>query len=406
MMNVFVIPSWYPSQDYPVTGIMIVEQYEALCKANTAINIGISVWGQMDSRFLLYASDHFKNLLKLTVAKQSFTIPKAPNLKEYHTPAFTWSRKIFDGNFKSIVKANLKNFKAFERDFGPVQLIHAQVGHPAGNIALEVSKQTNIPFCLTERMGPFPSPYTTNKYGVLTEFHKSPYLASVKNIAVSPFQKRMMEQQWIPNIVTIPNFVDEDYFQPAHRLTKRGSTFTFFAFTRLVEGKGIEDLLLGTKIILDTGVDIILRIGGTGPKAKEYIQLAENLRISKSIEWLGELCREEALQEYQKCDAFVLTSHYESFGIVYIEALACGKPIIATKCGGPETIVNDLNGLLVEKNNPLALAEVLQYMIENISKYNSALIRQDFLNRFSKKVVIPQLINLYQEVTTQHKSTP
>ncbi|MBD1398051.1 glycosyltransferase [Pontibacter sp. JH31] len=404
-MNVFVIPSWYPSKDHPTTGIMIAEQYEAISKANTAINIGVSIWGQMDNRFLLKASDHLKNLPKLTATKESHTITKSPNLKVYHTPAFTWSRKLFKGNFDKIVKANLRNLKAFERDFGPVQLLHAHVGHPAGNIALEVARQTNLPFCLTEHMGPFPSPYATNKQGLLTAFHRSPYMASAVNIAVSPFQKKMMEQQGISNIVTVSNFIDEDYFQPAPPLPRTDSTFTFFTFTRLVDGKGIEDLLHATKALLNKGVKVRLRIGGTGQKAIYYRQLAEGLEISEKIEWLGELSREAALWEYQKCDAFVLPSYYESFGIVYIEALACGKPIIATKCGGPETIVNELNGLLIDKGSPVALAEAMQHMTENAGRYDSAIIRQDFLTRFSKKTIIPQLVALYQKVITQHKST-
>jgi glycosyltransferase involved in cell wall biosynthesis len=405
-MNVFIIPSWYPSKDYPVTGIMIAEQYEAISKANPSINIGISIWGQMDKRFLLNAGDHFKNFLKLTVAKDKYVVAKASNLKEYHMPAFTWSRKLLRGNFKEIVKANLNNLKSFERDFGPAKLIHAQVGHPAGNIALELFRQTNIPFCITERMGPFPSPYTTTKQGILTEFHKSPYMASAINIAVSLFQKKMMEQQGITNIVTIPNFVDEDYFQPALQPNTNNPTFTFFTFTRLVEGKGIDDLLLATKTILSKGVKINLRIGGTGQNMNDYIQLAEKFGISDNINWLGELSREKALEEYQQCDSFVLPSHYESFGIVYTEAIACGKPIIATKCGGPETIVNEQNGLLIEKNNPQALAEALCYMIRAAQTYNTDTIRQDFLNRFSKRAVIPQLTELYQQVITQHNSTP
>jgi glycosyltransferase involved in cell wall biosynthesis len=405
-MNIFVIPSWYPSEDYPITGIMIAEQYEAICKEDPGLNIGISIWGQMDKSQLLFARDHLKNLRKLLAPKRRYTVSKAPNLKEYHTPTFTWSRTILKGNFQNIVKANLQNLEAFEQEFGTVHLIHAHVGHPAGNIALEVAKQVNKPFCLTERMGPFPSPYTTNKHKVLTEFHKLPYLKSALNIAVSPFQMEMMQSQGIHNIQTIPDFADEHYFQPAPRLIKEGNPFTFFTLTRLEDGKGVEDLLVAYKRVLEQGKKINLRIGGTGQKAQNYQELSERLKIAKEVQWLGDISREHALQEYQQCDAFVLPSYYESFGIVYIEALACGKPVIATECGGPETIVNPTNGLLVEKGNTKALAGALHYMLDNAHKYDPNPIRQDFLNRFSKKAVVPQIINMYKEIINQHKTTP
>ncbi|MHC2993585.1 hypothetical protein OB13_19120, partial [Pontibacter sp. HJ8] len=313
----------------------------------------------------------------------------------------TWSRTILKGNFQNIVKANLQNLEAFEQEFGPVHLIHAHVGHPAGNIALEVARQVNKPFCLTERMGPFPSPYTTNKHNVLTEFHILPYLKSTANIAVSPFQMEMMQSQGIPNIQTIPDFADEHYFQPASKLSKEGNNFTFFTLTRLEEGKGVEDLLIAYKKVLEHDATVTLRIGGTGQEAQNYKALGERLKIAKDVQWLGDLTREQALQEYQQCDAFVLPSYYESFGIVYIEALACGKPVIATQCGGPESIVNPANGLLIEKGNTKALALALHYMLDNAHTYDPNLIRQDFLNRFSKKAVVPQILNLYKEIIHQ-----
>ncbi|TXK20963.1 glycosyltransferase family 4 protein, partial [Pontibacter qinzhouensis] len=129
---------------------------------------------------------------------------------------------------------------------------------------------------------------------------------------------------------------------------------------------------------------------------------AEQLQVSQYITWLGEINQEQALKEYQNCDAFVLPSLYESMGIVYIEALACGKPIIATKCGGPESTVTPFNGLLIEKENVTKLASALHYMIENRDKYDSNQIRQDFLARYSAGAVVPQLMALYKQVLEKH----
>ena len=93
-----------------------------------------------------------------------------------------------------------------------------------------------------------------------------------------------------------------------------------------------------------------------------------------------------------------MPSHHETFGIVYVEALASGKPVIATRCGGPEDIVNSSNGLLIEKGNPAELANAMEWMYNNWSNFNPTNIRKDFEQRFSQKQVCRQIANLYDDI--------
>jgi glycosyltransferase involved in cell wall biosynthesis len=97
------------------------------------------------------------------------------------------------------------------------------------------------------------------------------------------------------------------------------------------------------------------------------------------------------------CDAFVLTSRHESFGVVYAEAIACGKPVIGTRCGGPEDIVTDQNGLLVPVGDVHAIAHALGVMIERARRMDTGAIRADFESRFSSRVVSRRYAELYAE---------
>ena len=142
----------------------------------------------------------------------------------------------------------------------------------------------------------------------------------------------------------------------------------------------------------------MIRIGGEGQFLSDYKQLAIKLQINEYIKWLGGLDRNEAKQEYQQCDSFILPSHLETFGVVYAEAIACGKPVIGTYAGGPECIINKVNGLLVKVGDIEDLASKMEFMIENIKQYKSTNIRLDFESKFSKKIVIPELFNLYNRV--------
>jgi len=90
------------------------------------------------------------------------------------------------------------------------------------------------------------------------------------------------------------------------------------------------------------------------------------MEIQKKVNFLGLISNDHVHAEMKSADAFVLSSHYETFGVVLIEALACGKPIIATSCGGPECIVNKKNGLLITPRDIEKLVLAMKTIEKNI----------------------------------------
>ena len=99
-----------------------------------------------------------------------------------------------------------------------------------------------------------------------------------------------------------------------------------------------------------------------------------------------------------KCDAFVLPSRYETFGVVYIEALASGKPVIGTFNGGAEDIVNQDVGILVEIDNVKKLSNAMEYIRKNNKEYKPEELRKYCTEKFSANVIIKKIINVYKEV--------
>ncbi|WP_168194044.1 glycosyltransferase [Pontibacter sp. SGAir0037] len=402
-MNIFVIPSWYPSYDYPLNGVFIKEQAIGICASNASINIGISLWGQKDKRYLLWAGEPLTSVKKLgTSPLKPGKHALLPNLVEYTKPAFTWTRKVAKGNIKAIIQANLYNIEAFKSDFGAVDLIQAHIGYPGGYIALELSRRLHIPYVLTEHMEPFPSPYYVNKQGQLQAFFKQAYSEAATVIAVGQTLAATIHSLGIPHIQVLPNFVEETFFKPHAAIKHTDRAFTFFTLGSIEPEKGIDQLLYAVQA-LPKESKALFRIGGTGTHLQTYKTLTSQLGISDKVHWLGEISRKAALAEYQQCDVFVLPSQHESMGIVYAEAIACGKPIISTRCGGPESIVTAQNGILVDKNNPLQLADAMQYMMRHIDDYDPSIIRKDFLARFSKQAVIPRLLRVYENAIATYK---
>ena len=97
-------------------------------------------------------------------------------------------------------------------------------------------------------------------------------------------------------------------------------------------------------------------------------------------------------------NAFVLASRTETFGVVYIEALAQGLPVIATRCGGPESIVTSDNGLLVPIENIPELTKALLTLYENHAQYDPVRLRQDCLQQFGSRAIAQHLIDTFQKV--------
>ena len=102
---------------------------------------------------------------------------------------------------------------------------------------------------------------------------------------------------------------------------------------------------------------------------------------------------------YKNADAFVLASRSETFGVVLIEALSAGLPVIAARSGGPEDFVDDSNGLLVPADDIAALADAMERMPRLAGRYDRAALAASARERFSPDAVAGALTALYGELT-------
>ena len=133
---------------------------------------------------------------------------------------------------------------------------------------------------------------------------------------------------------------------------------------------------------------------------ESYKKQSKDLGIDDRVVWLGPVNRSKVPNLFRDSHVYVMPSLHETFGVVYAEAIASGKPIIATRCGGPESIVNEDNGKLVEIGNIQELSLAMKEVANKWKEYQPWLIRNDFEQRFSRKVVVRQLMSLYQQALT------
>jgi len=143
--------------------------------------------------------------------------------------------------------------------------------------------------------------------------------------------------------------------------------------------------------------NVSLLILGGGPEYGSLKKEIEKLNMKKQIALYGFARREDVLRELQNSNAFVLSSKYETFGVVLIEAMSCGLPIISTKCGGPESIITDESiGLLVESDNIQELSTAMLKVYNG--KYDRKYIRDYSIESFSEDAIVYELNKVYEKI--------
>jgi glycosyltransferase involved in cell wall biosynthesis len=180
-------------------------------------------------------------------------------------------------------------------------------------------------------------------------------------VTVSQYCARRLEELYgVKNAVVVPELIDLDSWRNLFRANPavpEPRTFTVLCVCRFYPRKRVEVLLRSAALLRDRIPQFELRIVGNGPERARLRQIASDLRLESSVRWLGDVNMQTLAAEYLRSTVFCLPSVQEGFGIVFLEAMAAGKPIVAARAAAVPEVVRD--GILVESENPEALAEAL-----------------------------------------------
>lgn len=194
--------------------------------------------------------------------------------------------------------------------------------------------------------------------------------------------------------------VDDCFFEIRKENIKH-KEFTFVAVGRMVPVKQF-DVMIDAFSRLKNKENIKLIIVGDGILRNNLERQIESLGLQGREELVGLKKPEEVSDILYNSDCFVLSSHRDTFGIVLIEAMAKGLPVITTKCGGPEDLVTNEFGLIVPPDNPEKLATAMNYMVHHASDYDSDAIRQYCYDNFSQEKISDRIINVYNRVLCKY----
>jgi len=338
----------------------------------------------------------WRNVLKPNAPDKSVRKQQSglPVFHEFARPLIPHGPESTD--FQTFARAAQKGFGRVVSEWGTADIIHAHVVLPGGWSALGIAKQHGIPVVLTEHSSPFSMHLGTE----LSRRLARETLKGVNQVvAISPaLAKHLLEFDPELKIEVIGESVRTDFFvPPSSAAGANTSVKRFFVAARLAEQKGLGYLIEAVQLLVEKQIGSFeLEIGGDGPDREKLKQLARSLGVKRYCHFSGALSRQQIRESMQNCDVFVLSSLHETFGVVVGEAMACGKPVISTRCGGPEFIVNEQNGVLVDVANSHALADAMEDFIAGRFSFDPAIIRASIVDRFSPEAFVRNITTVYE----------
>ncbi|XES59850.1 glycosyltransferase [Citrobacter freundii] len=382
-LHVLIIPSWYPLSPSDIGGSFFREQALALKKRGVKVGV---------------ISPCVRSLRSAKVFQQPFGLHTdidegIPTFRYHAINVIPRMEKLFE---KMWVMLGMKLFLEYKKVYGLPDIMHVHSLDRAGFLAYAISKKYNIPYIVTEHSTAFAR-------SLISQSKKKRLLSVVsfasKQLAVSqPFSELLNSTFPNSNWTYLPNIVSDKFLLASEAKDKIDNIFTFINICMLTEKKRVENLIKAFSLLSEKYNDIQLKIGGDGVCRNDLEELAIELNIDNKIKFLGALTRDEVFIQINQADAFVLSSEYETFGVVLIEVLALGKPVVATRCGGPESIVTDEVGVLVEKNSVPALCNGMEMIYTNRENLDANKIRTYCQKNFSEDAVTDKLLHIYQNI--------
>ncbi len=290
--------------------------------------------------------------------------------------------------------------RALEASAGDVpDVIHAHVAYPDGRACIEYGQRVGRPVVVTvhghdlKDLAVGRASWRTMVADALTQ--ADAVIAVSGELADRARELGVAEQR----LKQIPNGVDSDLFQPGTRTPGEGGWRLIYS-GRYDPAKGLDELLQALAGLRAEGRDVHLDLVGGGATAltQAYPERAAQLGVADRVRFIDEVPLEQMPAILAAADVFVLPSYSEGLPLSLLEAFACGLPVVTTRCGGPEEVVDPSVGRLAEPRDVQGLQGALAATLDNYGSYDRGHIRRYAEQRFDYRAVARSIHEVYAEV--------
>lgn len=369
-MNIVVIARGLPTKEDSMNGIFEWDQAKALSRFGHKV-----IYVALDCR-------SFRHKRELGLSHQNIDGVEVFNYNIYlgRVPMFLRDAlclKAFDRILKNILKTT------------KIDIIHAHFARTLGVEALYAKQKYGIDYIVTEHE----SIVNNNLVSKAEREQLYEIYGNAKDcIAVSPTFCNKLKKMYNVIFNYVPNIVDYEVFAQVEKQKHEGVNIV--SVGNLTKNKSMDVAIRAFSKVKECCNIGTFTIIGNGSEKEQLKQLAQEFNVADSIVFTGNLSRAKIAQHYAKSDIFVLASKSETFGVAYIEAMCAGLPVIATKCGGPEGLFTENEGLYVDVDDVDGLANAIMYIAKNLDNYDANSIRNFCLSNFSAEIVAKQITEI------------
>lgn len=380
-MKIFFITRGFPSESDMMLGNYESVQARALAKmGHEVVNI--------------CAPSVYKSELHI-FDKDRFTCREVEGVKVYETigifPYFfarffhpQWVTKFFvEMAYNHLIR------KAIEAE-GKPDIAHIHILYVAYYATLANSLR-DIPLVITEHWSKLKDSDNNDVSWMSEAYSKANSL-----IAVSKSLAQVVERVSGKPTLVINNMVEDRFWNNVKKIVSDGK-YHFITVGRLCDDKHYDmliDAFAKCGFLNDTVLDIV----GNGENFEALERQIDDAGLLGKVILHGEKSSDEVAMLLASSDCFVLSSRVETFGIVLIEAMAKGLPVIATRCGGPEEFVTAETGVLVPNDDCESLAFAMKKMRMDAKNYNKEKIKKYCYENFSQKAIGEKIVEVYKHV--------
>jgi teichuronic acid biosynthesis glycosyltransferase TuaC len=399
-LNVLVVSRLYPRPGDPVLGVFVEEEAKALSSRCRVRVVSPSPWFpplRPFERWYPYSQLPLRETRRgiEVLRPRMLLLPRNLLFPLYGHSLYVSLRRWMDET---------------ERDF-PFDLIHAHTVYPDGVAAVMLGRACQRPTVITVHGGDV---NIHLRHPLVKRLGRRALSSADRVIAVSSsLQRALVEEHRLKpeRITVIPNGVDVTRFAPIARPEAEARLGLHHTAPRILyvgaiaESKGIAHLLKAIhRLRHGRSCPVQLTLVGQGDYEPAARALAGQLDIAEVVTFAGQKPNEEIPVWLNACDVVVLPSVSEGFGVVLVEAMACGKPVVATTCGGPQDIVTPETGVLVPPADDAALAEALLEVLRHGDRFPPERIRQRALDNYAYDHVASRIAGVYEEVLRSRQS--
>jgi glycosyltransferase involved in cell wall biosynthesis len=394
-MRVLFLTWWYPTAEQPGTGVFVREHALAAQRAGAEVAVihvpdlpfrGRGLWRM--ERELDY--ELAQGIATFRVTSRRIPVPFSRRLSYRAT---SWLHR------SAVALAILRLRRAgFDAD-----LIHAHV-FQAGAVATGVRRVIRRPVVISEHSTGF---VRRSLAPGMEKRARRAFARAERVMPVTEFLRRAIEAYGMRGrFEVVSNAVDAADFHPAEPDARSAGghaagpkRLLFVGGLEPTEHKGFPTLLRALERLARS--DWRLDVVGDGPSRAEYEERVAAAGLADRITFLGYRPKPEIADLMRAADVFLLPSRFETQGVVLLEAMMCGLPIVSTTAGAIPEVVPPEAGILVEPDDDAALAAAIEKVLGGEAKYEPAAIAAHARERYSAEAVGRKLAAVYESVVAE-----